>query len=732
MTTAASKELRQDIQQLRGIAVLAVIINHLGVPWLPGGYLGVDMFFVVSGYVITLSMLSSGMSSESRSRVFVHFWIRRMFRLWPMLFATVIVTTAVLVAMGLANPDSLLTGLSSVLALSNFRLLFGRLEYFALDTGADWFMHTWSLAVEEQIYVALSVVFAVVGVRGTATAAPGQHRRLLFVVAVLVSASLIVAFLPITSEVVRFYAPHTRFYQVGAGALIALVLARRGVSSIALPHKQCLLLLMLGAVALAALFVLDPWSGRVISLVATLLTVLIIVVASAEQQSDGFIRGGWLGHIGDRSYALYLVHWPAQLLAEAVMDEGYARIAASLVLTLALGIAGYHFVENRSRHQWKSLRRRHAGAIALTALLITFGFTAFAFERSERIARSDAVEVPPERCTREDASVWVIGDSHLDPISPEIAQAFNGDCVIVGGYGVVLDFVDLETSATGQRSLRIKLPSTAWLVDQIANSQNPPRAIIVVHFLSSFLSSPDSAPLSADFVAAEWHDAGVSRRDFMELFADNMREIARAMAAHGGALAVTSPPPDFNWLRYPLEPTLCTSRVIVSRECSILRSEARRSIPEHVARNGEVWDLLDQLEREVPNFLHLRLDGPFCNKNYCSNFSNGKPLYADDDHLNTDGARKIGYLFDELALRLLPNGTQDLRCRSGQSVYECQVIEQGGLLGEYLIPPRFIDAPSATKAIKYLTHVDDYNQEYCISYWGAREVSFAPGRCDGN
>ena len=735
MAATQAPVLRQDIQQLRGIAVLAVIIYHLGIGWLPGGYLGVDVFFVVSGFVITRSMLSSGTSPESRTHFFVHFWIRRVFRLWPMLFVTVIVTTAVLLATKLARPDSLLTGLASVLAMSNFRLLFGRLEYFALDTGADWFMHTWSLAVEEQIYVALSVVFAIVGVGRTAIAAPRRLRRLHVVVAVLVSASLLLAFLPITSEVVRFYAPHTRFYQVGAGALVALILARRGISSVALPHKLRLSLLLLSSVGLATLFVFNPWSGRAVSLLATLLTVLIIVIASAEQQSGGFVRGGWLGYVGDRSYALYLVHWPAQLLAEAVIDEGYARHAASLALTFVLGIAGYHFVENRTRHYWKSLRRRHAGVIALTALLITFGVTAFAFDRTERIVRSAAEEVPPERCAREDASIWVVGDSHLDAISPEIAQAFDSDCAIIGGYGVILDFIDLERSATDQRSLRIKLLPTARLIEQLRIAKSPPRALIVVHFLSAFLSDPTSAPPSADFVSTEWQSTTgekVSRGEFVRLFADSMRDIARAMAEHGGTLVVTSPPPDFNWLRVGIDTSLCSSRIFVSRECSIFRSEARLSIPEHEARGGEVRTLLDVLQREVPNFVHIALDAPFCNKNYCSNFSNGKTLYMDDDHLNSDGARMIGYLFDEVASKLRPTGVQDLRCFDRQSVYLCRVVEAGGLLGGYLTPPRFVDVPSAAKPIKRLNHVDDLNNEYCIALWGAREVSFSPGRCNGN
>ena len=74
---------RQDIQQLRAVAVLAVIVNHLEASWLPGGYLGVDMFFVVSGFVITNSMMLSKAKATSRIQIFAYFWIRRVFRLWP-------------------------------------------------------------------------------------------------------------------------------------------------------------------------------------------------------------------------------------------------------------------------------------------------------------------------------------------------------------------------------------------------------------------------------------------------------------------------------------------------------------------------------------------------------------------------------------------------------------------------------------------------------------------------
>lgn len=659
---AGTPTLRQDIQQLRGIAVLAVIINHLGVAWLPGGYLGVDMFFVVSGFVITLSMLSGQTSAISRFGFFAQFWIRRMFRLWPMLFVTVVATTALLMATGLANPEPLLTGLSSVVALSNFRLLYGRLEYFALDTGADWFMHTWSLAVEEQIYVLLSVVFAVVGIRRSAITAPARSRALLAVVSTLVIVSVIFAFLPFTTEVVRFYAPHTRFYQVGAGALVALWLARRGSKTVAVSRSVRGAVLVTSAAGIVALFVVNPWFGRVISLVTTVLTTIVIVAASHRHHVDGFLPrswmiGTWLVGVGNRSYSLYLVHWPVHVLTATVIEATYPRYAASILLTFVFGVAGYTFVENRTRHRWQPMRARRAATLAVASLLTTFAVTALSYYRTDQIARGATVAIPAERCTRENASLWVVGDSHFTaaPLEPVVARAVDSDCWNIGGYGFVMEVVWLDRESAGQREVRMKLTPTAWLVDQIRNAAVPPRVLMVVHFLTAFLADPSTAPASANFVATEWQAGDgtmVSRDQYLMLFAEHLRQLAAAMAERGGELVVTSPPPDFDWLRGDIDPALCSNRLVVSRECALYRSEARISLAAHAARGDEVRELLDDLQREIPNVRHIRLDTPFCGSKYCSNFHGGKPVYLDDDHLNIAGVLMVEPMFNDVVARI--------------------------------------------------------------------------------
>ena len=134
VSSTVPKLFRQDIQQLRGIAVLAVIVNHLGVGWLPGGYLGVDVFFVVSGYVITHSMLTGNTQAISRLRFFAQFWVRRVFRLWPMLFATVLATSALLIVTGLGRPDTFITGIASLVGDTDEKS--GTPPYMAPEQGA--------------------------------------------------------------------------------------------------------------------------------------------------------------------------------------------------------------------------------------------------------------------------------------------------------------------------------------------------------------------------------------------------------------------------------------------------------------------------------------------------------------------------------------------------------------------------------------------------------------------
>jgi peptidoglycan/LPS O-acetylase OafA/YrhL len=142
---------RPEIDGLRALAVVAVIINHFNKAWLPSGYLGVDIFFVISGYVITASLARG--DSNNLGEFLVRFYVRRIKRLVP---AMVVFVLVISVLICLFNPEpgiALGTGRSSLFGFSNLYLLKRSTNYFAQSTELNPFLHTWSLGVEEQFYL---------------------------------------------------------------------------------------------------------------------------------------------------------------------------------------------------------------------------------------------------------------------------------------------------------------------------------------------------------------------------------------------------------------------------------------------------------------------------------------------------------------------------------------------------------------------------------------------------
>ena len=147
---------KPEIEGLRALAVISVIINHFNKSWLPGGYLGVDIFFILSGYVISLSLMN--MQYKNFNEFFLNFYTRRIKRLLPALVFCVTITSFILVLVN-PNPEiSLKTGISALFGISNFYLLQQATDYFAPSSELNVFTQTWSLGVEEQFYVLFPIL----------------------------------------------------------------------------------------------------------------------------------------------------------------------------------------------------------------------------------------------------------------------------------------------------------------------------------------------------------------------------------------------------------------------------------------------------------------------------------------------------------------------------------------------------------------------------------------------
>lgn len=353
---------RRDIEGLRALAVLAVVLYHFGVPGFDGGYVGVDVFFVVSGFLITSLLVAERQSTGRIS--FRDFYARRIRRLLP-ISAVVLVVTALASAVWLdaTRHDQLVDDIVAA-ALFGANLVFANqgTDYLASSLPPSPVQHYWSLSVEEQFYAVwpLLVTVATIGVSFV-------RRRLALVLTVVIAGSFMAsAVLTFRSPSWSYFGLHTRAWELAAGALLAVIAVR-------VPDEWRS---MIGWTGIAAVAVAVVTYGRVDVFpgVAAALPVLGTVAVLAAGDGSGVAR--WLGHpalqwIGARSYSLYLWHWPILIVAESAVggDLPWHGTLAVALITLGASELGHVLVENPVRRH-RYLIGDTTASLAMGAVLV--------------------------------------------------------------------------------------------------------------------------------------------------------------------------------------------------------------------------------------------------------------------------------------------------------------------------------------------------------------------------
>ncbi|MDQ0734375.1 acyltransferase family protein [Arthrobacter agilis] len=342
---APPKTPRKDIQALRALAVTFVVLNHAAPDLLPGGYVGVDVFFVISGYLITKHLMGE-LSATGRLRL-GSFYARRAARLLP---AAMVVSVVSLVVAWLALPYTRWTGIAQEtiaanVYVENWVLALKAVDYSAQTESASPLQHYWSLSVEEQFYLVWPVLLAVVFTLAVRHRMRSRALLTLVLGAVLVLSLAFCIYITYTSRSAAYFVTPARAWEFAAGALIAVRAMRhkRSRATALTPafagtaQATGYALILYSAVTFTER-TLFPGYLALVPVVGTLL----VIAAGPHHPSwspNRLLAARPVQFIGDISYSLYLWHWPALLLVPAVLGRDLLPMDTAVLLAGAILLA---------------------------------------------------------------------------------------------------------------------------------------------------------------------------------------------------------------------------------------------------------------------------------------------------------------------------------------------------------------------------------------------------------
>ena len=352
-----SFEYRKDINALRGIAVLMVLVNHINKSFLPSGYLGVDIFFVISGFVVTLSFLRS--KTNSIKELILDFFSRRFRRLYPTLLIFIIVN--ILFYIIFINPFSWITrselnaSLSALFGISNLYFLRSQLSYFGDEFSYNPFLHTWSLGVEEQFYLIFPflIVFLICLSKGSLK----KILNFLLFFVVLSFVGFLGTFLMGNTTVSFFFSPF-RFWEMILGSMTYFL----SCSDFKLSNKFSNFLNIFSLLLIFIIpFIRYEKFSPLLVVIMSLFTAINII--SYQKNSFKNFRKNFspFQFLGDCSYSIYLYHWPLIVYSKWLFPQNNFVGLFFGILSIPIGYISFRFIELKflKKNNKKSISKKY-------------------------------------------------------------------------------------------------------------------------------------------------------------------------------------------------------------------------------------------------------------------------------------------------------------------------------------------------------------------------------------
>ena len=636
---AVAQEFRQDINGLRAWAVMAVVLYHFGVTGISGGFAGVDVFFVISGYLMC-GIISGGIERGEFS--VWRFYLARARRIFPALI--VLCMVALVFGWFFLMPEEYkLLGKharESLTFSSNLRY-FEESGYFDVASQEKWLLHTWSLSVEWQFYLILPLVLMLVG-----ELLPGR-RAITTVLGVFFVVSLgLCLWRTSVAPSEAFYMLQTRAWEMLAGALV-FMFGHRG-----LPDGLRRALELAGFVLILATIVLldkqSIWPGwRAILPVAG--AALVLLAARGHSVWTANLPAQWLG---TRSYSIYLWHWPLVVaLAYLELLSDPLWIAVAIAVSLLLGHLSYVLIEIPARQRLSLLSAGRAGivVVVLLALAATVaqqvrrsGFPdrlpeAVAIVEAERNNHNPRLEEcldPAASCIygQEPVRAILIGDSHADAVVTALQAAQpndQGGVLFRGGSGCLIAF--------GMQTSNDKPYCDKLNTDLEKEHASFPAGVPIVMMGRTSEYVHGGLPTSAKPTFHFGEPAEQFSTEFLDQFRERYVATMCSLAEHR-PVYIVRPTPEMG----VDVPTLIGRAMLLGRERHFSLSMA-----DYHKRHAFIWAVQDEAAQRCG----VRLLDPLpylCSDDKCSSAKGNRPFYRDTDHLNESGNRLLVPMFREI------------------------------------------------------------------------------------
>jgi peptidoglycan/LPS O-acetylase OafA/YrhL len=692
------KQFRTDIEGLRAVAVIAVVLFHAGLPGVGGGFIGVDVFFVISGFLIT-GLLWREANSTGSIQV-ARFYGARARRLLPAAATVLVVTVvaSVLLLPPLQARSVIGDGIASALYVGNYRFAMEGTDYLAADAAPSPLQHYWSLGVEEQFYLLWPALILGTGwllaraARRSGAPVTRSVTPLVLVLAVLAAVSFMISLAWTDSwPSWAFFSLPTRAWELAAGGLVALTASAWRQ----LPGPSAA---VVGWGGLALILVTCTQVGEATPYPGT--TALLPVLGTALVIGAGCATPGLgVGHllskpamrsIGRLSYSWYLWHWPVLLLAPALFgaELGLAGRLAMVLVSFGLAILTLHLVENPVRFapalRLSAERSLVVGGVltamavcACLVLLVARPVPAGQGAAAPAVAVEGPSGAPQALSLREQVRAAVAASADLGPVpanlSPPLGEIAKPEVFV---NGCVLSWRDVDqpecVSGDGSVATTVALVGDShaamWqpALEPIAGERHW-RLETMSKVLCPLMELPIFSPhLSRQFTECEQWRAGVYARldqerpqlilvdmgrrygadfgftTYDQAWLDSLTRMVQRLRATGASVVVLGPVPD----PQSTVPTCLSAHMDNAGECSPARSVALNdggiaAEAAATAAGGGQYEDLGEL---------------FCTADRCPAIVGNTLVYRDDNHITVEYAQLLGPLLAELADRALTRG----------------------------------------------------------------------------